>query len=764
MRFAVDGDGGPWALAVHRESGEGLGDLEIHAASRWQRSDGEVLFKAKEGVRYEISLGVRADGQGGEFTLRWEDVDDPGWLRYVGQLADGARDSRGNPVEIRDPGDLAMNADGTALYMASAIGLQVFERDPATAGLDQIQLLETDFDLARAALLWDPHRDRLVADNCDAWRSFAPGGAAGLELEDLGDLSASDDPRSCHQGDHTLLMDGDGSDIYRVAPHQSTLSHFAVDDGGGLRFVGAESSVRMAVLSDDGEHLYGANLGQLLVFTRDAETGELSRTDFEEVIDVWWCCVPGAMAITDDDAHLFVFDQHGERANLFSLEDPLNPDRLATLSQFWEPPREGGNWFNQCRFVDVRPGAVAVDAFCPSLAFAVRWNADALRLAGTDWISAWQSDRFNSPSIPEFRTAPRGFAVSPDDRHIYLSTPQHGIVIIGRDSPPGEDRDGPDLVVGSPSVDDRQPGPGATFMLNATVRNLGNVESVATTLRFYRSADDSISGGDTEVGSAHVPGVAASGASDHSITLTAPSDPGTYRYGACVDGVADESDAGNNCSTAVAVRVTGSGDSGEPDLVVESPAVSDDEPAPGATFTLSVVVQNGGEGDSEATTLRYYRSTNSTISARDTEVGTDAVDRVAAGGSSDESIDLSAPDDPGTYYYGACVDSVSGESRTDNNCSSGVKVEVADGGGGSDSYCRDDQSVEPGRRCDIFDTSFWFEVRTSGRGCLRAGGISICGGNSIRQNGSLNGVRVTLLADRGDDDSWTIDDVEPEPD
>ena len=36
----------------------------------------------------------------------------------------------------------------------------------------------------------------------------------------------------------------------------------------------------------------------------------------------------------------------------------------------------------------------------------------------------------------------------------------------------------------------------------------------------------------------------------------------------------------------------------------------------------------------------------------------------------------------GTYYYGACVDAVAGESDTANNCSSAVSVTVSDGGGG----------------------------------------------------------------------------------
>ena len=118
-----------------------------------------------------------------------------------------------------------------------------------------------------------------------------------------------------------------------------------------------------------------------------------------------------------------------------------------------------------------------------------------------------------------------------------------------------------------------------------------------------------------------------------------------------------------------------------PDLVVGPPGVSDSTLTPGQSFTLSATVRNRGSARASATTLRYYRSTDSTISTSDTAVGTDAVAALAGGASSAESIALTAPDSAGTYYYGACVELVSGESGTGNNCSAGVRVTVESGGG-----------------------------------------------------------------------------------
>ena len=118
---------------------------------------------------------------------------------------------------------------------------------------------------------------------------------------------------------------------------------------------------------------------------------------------------------------------------------------------------------------------------------------------------------------------------------------------------------------------------------------------------------------------------------------------------------------------------------GTPDLVVQTPSVSDSSPNAGGSFTLSATVRNQGNGLSASTTLRYYRSPDATISTGDMEVGTDAVGTLAAGGTSSSVLTLTAPSTAGTYYYGACVDRVSGESDTGNNCSNSRAVAVRSG-------------------------------------------------------------------------------------
>ena len=151
--------------------------------------------------------------------------------------------------------------------------------------------------------------------------------------------------------------------------------------------------------------------------------------------------------------------------------------------------------------------------------------------------------------------------------------------------------------------------------------------SGSTTLRYYRSTDATVSTSDTQVGTDPVTTLSASRTSAESISLRAPSIAGTYYYGACVESVSDESDTGNNCSSAVTVTV---GAALAPDLVVDAPTVSNSSPTAGASFRLNATVRNQGAARSGSTTLRYYRSTDATVSSSDTQVGTDPVSSLSA--------------------------------------------------------------------------------------------------------------------------------------
>ena len=184
------------------------------------------------------------------------------------------------------------------------------------------------------------------------------------------------------------------------------------------------------------------------------------------------------------------------------------------------------------------------------------------------------------------------------------------------------------------------------------------------------------------MGTDAVGGLSAGATSPESISLTAPSAAGTSYYGACVDTVTGESDTTNNCSSAVSVTVSAPPPPppAGPDLTVHGiiTVTSLDGTPPGGSFQLGASVRNDGDESSAATTLRYYHSTDATITTSDTEVGTDTVGGLSARATTRIVTYVTAPASAGTYYYGLCVDAVTGESDTTNNCSWSASVEVTE--------------------------------------------------------------------------------------
>ena len=111
------------------------------------------------------------------------------------------------------------------------------------------------------------------------------------------------------------------------------------------------------------------------------------------------------------------------------------------------------------------------------------------------------------------------------------------------------------------------------------------------------------------------------------------------------------------------------------DLVVAA-SVSDSTLAFEQPFTLRATVRNQGGGEPEPTVLFYYSSTDATITSDDTQISADVVN-LETSDLVTKSLSLTAPAEAGTYYYGVCVQSVSGEHNPDNNCSDAVRVTVS---------------------------------------------------------------------------------------
>ena len=234
--------------------------------------------------------------------------------------------------------------------------------------------------------------------------------------------------------------------------------------------------------------------------------------------------------------------------------------------------------------------------------------------------------------------------------------------------------------------------PGGNITLNATVTNNGDgVSSAGARLEiFYRSFftfqgfSNDIPVTSAIISPRTVPSLSARGTSGstrvHTVSLSVPPTPGDYYYYVRVIPVSGE---GSPVVSRSPVRITTS----SADLVVDTLTVDKSTVAPGESFTLTATVRNQGVGNSTAATLEYYSSTDTTITTADTLIsgtadpieilsGYNAVNQ-AYSNTSTQTVELTAPATPGTYYYGACVSGSLYESNIQNNCSAAVTITVS---------------------------------------------------------------------------------------
>ncbi len=606
-----------------------------------------------------------------------------GRLAYVGRVADGDLDSRGEPVAVRGSADLAMGDGGRALYLATELGLEVFARDAETGRLDRVQSAAQGVDLSRAALAWDAARGRVLADDCGAWRAFPllrdDAGASGRLAAGV-ELAAEDDPYTC--GD-ALLLQADGAFAYRAGAGRVDVFELAAGPAGAPRFAQTLEAPGLSGAALDGDRLYALADDGLLAYQRDAVTGLLAMTGDPIPLDA------PATALAVADARAYVVEARG--VGMFDLSDPLNPPRRAA-APFPDAPDGGG-----CRFAAAVRGADAVDVFCRHAAFGARWPRDASD--GATWTADVAAE------LPTFGPLV-AVAASPDGRHVYVATPASGLLVFARRGAsqaaapaieqrrhagpeaqrpaaaylPGPvpgvprrrgyrplDETGPDLRVADPTVV-RTSFAGRQFRIRVRVRNVADPVGEEPTLSFHRSEDDhQISTSDPVVATTVVDDVDFDGVWYRSDVQNP--DSGAY-YGACVAAVAGELDTTNNCSVGVFVAM------GVPDLAV---TVAASEAQPGEPFELTATVRNDGADRSPNADLLFFSSPDDVIGLFDTRLESLVLGPLDSGASVEEVIQVTAPSSTDTRYYGACAKVQEGrDADHTNNCSPGVTASTAD--------------------------------------------------------------------------------------
>ncbi len=212
---------------------------------------------------------------------------------------------------------------------------------------------------------------------------------------------------------------------------------------------------------------------------------------------------------------------------------------------------------------------------------------------------------------------------------------------------------------------------------NTETNNGSGPTVIANTIRFYLSLDNVITGltgsGDILIGSRIVPlGLAAGANSSATTIVTVPRTValGTYFIGAIADATnaQPEIDKMNNWHATATTITVGR----DVDLVMSAVSTTATSVAVGISFAIANTETNNGTTSSTvANTVRFYLSSDTTITTADTLLtGTRSIAAgLLAGASNSATTTVTVPRSltPGTYHIGAIADATGAQLETNEN-------------------------------------------------------------------------------------------------
>ena len=245
----------------------------------------------------------------------------------------------------------------------------------------------------------------------------------------------------------------------------------------------------------------------------------------------------------------------------------------------------------------------------------------------------------------------------------------------------------PDLQVTTLSVNPTSQVPGGSVTVTYRVHNAGDATAASFSIRFYHSTDATITTSDTPLQAKYINSVApgayypASNNATVSFALPGSLPVGNGYIGAIVDyddEVTESDETNNTRSTPITILPP------DVDLEVTMLSASPTSAAPGGSVTVTYRLRNTGSTAAGGFTLRFYHSSDATITTSDTYLGSQVqVSSLAASAyypaSANGTVNVTLPGTltPGSGYIGAIVDyddSVTETDETNNTRSTPITI------------------------------------------------------------------------------------------
>ena len=426
-RFYVDGSSSqPTRIAAFNRTGENQ-ELELIMVSRpgsfFSEYPIEVYVYGEAGSSIVLRVGSSVSHSSTSFTLRWARSSAPQWLRYLGRIAHGRRDGSGNIAKLPNPGESVFNEEGTALYITTQAGLNTFSREPESG---ELTFEHENHDIHPQSILsWDSHRSRLYANHSDTWWVYEPDDENPLKLS-LIDVHYGLGPTTNRQswGTPSLYMEPEGNFLYRTLRNEQTVYTF--DAQGNLSYWGDFAVPRRGVFpSQWSSDWYSTDNNNIFWDRRIMGSAFFERNGSHELSGT------SGRVIGSDQAGEYVFVADTYIASV--LLNDFDTGELSTeaIERF----------FNlglfDCSGIFVRNERLAADVICTRGGYVVEHEAGSEDIDLVDnFVNAnfffRVKDRFGGLVPPYTLTDSKSVTASPDGRHLYASTTNHGVLIFER--------------------------------------------------------------------------------------------------------------------------------------------------------------------------------------------------------------------------------------------------------------------------------------------------------------------------------------------
>ncbi|MCY3884105.1 MAG: hypothetical protein OXG24_04230, partial [Gammaproteobacteria bacterium] len=383
----------------------------------------EVFVYGEAGSNILLRIGSSVSHNPSSFTLRWAPSSAPQWLRYIGRTAHGRRDGSGNIAKLPTPRESVFNDDGSALYIATQSGLNIFSRDAETGELTYENELHDIHP--RSFLLWDSHRTRLYANHADTWWIYEPDNNDPLKLDLVSIQYALGNSRTGNTfGTPSLYMEPEGNFLYRTLANEQSIYSF--DTEGALVFWGDFAAPRRTVYpSHSANDWYSTNNNTIFLDRRIAGSAFFERNGSLDLSG------RNTRTIGTDQTNEYVFVADTYVAGV--LQKDRESEELTTLAnEFFF-----SLGVSTCASVLVRNERLAADVICGQGAYVFEFDPDSndIDLADNQVNAGFffrVKDRFGRLVPPYSLSESKSVTASPDGKHIYASTTNHGVLMFER--------------------------------------------------------------------------------------------------------------------------------------------------------------------------------------------------------------------------------------------------------------------------------------------------------------------------------------------